>query len=169
MKEKLTAAGARGVKLKLLLLSLLCLLSLPEVRAQDVISVGPMLHFNFGDRKPKVSWGVEAALWWYQDSFPASVNLGFDRRKGSTVLFAQAQTGVGVAGVAAGPYLELQEGEASVGMQTDYWINYFAGLNYRIRYGTGNNRKALGFYVKAPIPIGPQDEENGNVFDWDWD
>ena len=155
---------------KLLMLSLLFLLLITDVRAQDVFSVGPTLHFNFGDKKPKVSWGVEAALWWYQDQFPVSANIGFDRRKGSTVLYSQAQTGVGIAGISAGPYLEFRKENSPVlGVQTDYWINYFAGLNYRVRYGGGEKKKALGFYIKAPVSIGSENEDGDDDWDWDWD
>ncbi|WP_276498820.1 hypothetical protein [Pontibacter litorisediminis] len=155
------------VKYKLLLL--VALLTLSSAQAQDVFSVGPALHFNFGDKKPKVSWGVEASLWWFEDQFPVSGNLGFDRRKGSTVLYMQAQTGIGIAGVSAGPFLELRKEDMPVlGLQTDYWVNYFAGLNYRVRYSGEGTQKALGVYVKAPLSYGLE-EENEEEDDWDWD
>ena len=153
--------------LKLKLLLLVMLLSFSTAQPQDVSSVGPAIHFNFGDKKPKVSWGVEASLWWFEDQFPISGNLGFDRRKGSTILYMQAQTGVGIAGISAGPYLELRKEDNPVlGVQTDYWLNYYAGLNYRVRYSGEGNQKALGFYFKAPLPIGPDTEHE---WDWDWD
>lgn len=153
---------------KLLLLPLFCFMLLSEVRAQDVFTVGPTLHFNFGDKRPRVSWGVEASLWWYKDAFPVSGSFGFDHRKGSSVLYLQGQTGVALAGISAGPYLQLKKGEApALGLQTDYWVNYYMGLNYRVRYGKGENQKAIGFYVKAPIELGANSEEDNN--DWDWD
>ncbi|MEJ8803573.1 hypothetical protein [Pontibacter sp. H249] len=155
--------------LKYKLLLLIVLLTFSAAQAQDVFSVGPALHFNFGDKKPKVSWGVEASLWWFEDQFPISGNLGLDRRKGSTILYAQAQTGIGVAGISAGPYLEFRKEDAPVlGMQTDYWINYFAGLNYRIRYSGEGKQKALGFYLKAPLGVG-LDDTDGEESDWEWD
>ncbi|WP_266203209.1 hypothetical protein [Pontibacter kalidii] len=155
------------VKNKLLLL--VALLAFSSAKAQDVFSVGPALHFNFGDKKPKVSWGVEASLWWFEDQFPVSGSLGFDRRKGSTVLYMQAQTGIGIAGVSAGPYLELRKEDVAVlGLQTDYWVNYFAGLNYRVRYNGEGKQRALGIYVKAPMQFG-LDDEDGEEDDWDWD
>ncbi|MFD2512735.1 hypothetical protein ACFSRY_02545 [Pontibacter locisalis] len=158
--------------MKYKLLFLVLLLTFSKVQAQDVFSVGPAFHYNFGDKKPKVSWGVEAAIWWYEDKFPISANLGFDKRKGSTVLYSQAQTGVGLAGISVGPYLEFRKEEASTtfGLQTDYWLNYYAGLNYRIRYGGGEKQRAFGLYLKAPIILGSEDEEEGDGWDWeDWD
>lgn len=168
MAQHFTLFGSRA---KLLVLPLLFLLLLNDARAQDVFSVGPSLHFNFGDKKPKVSWGVEASLWWFEDRFPISANFGFDHRKGSTVLYSQAQTGIAVAGISAGPYIEFRKEEPAVlGLQTDYWLNYFAGINYRIRYGGGEgNQKALGFYLRAPLGIGPEEENDGSDWDWDWD
>ncbi|PRY07823.1 hypothetical protein CLV24_12213 [Pontibacter ummariensis] len=159
------------VALKLKLLLLVVLLGFSTAQAQDVFSVGPAIHFNFGEKKPKVSWGVEAAVWWFEDQFPISGNLGFDRRRGSTVLYMQAQTGVGVAGISAGPYLELRKEDSPVlGLQTDYWLNYYAGLNYRVRYSGEGNQKALGFYLKAPLSVGGDvEDEDEDDWDWDWD
>ncbi|WP_347159581.1 hypothetical protein [Pontibacter chitinilyticus] len=172
MKTKIAASAflSRAVK-KLLFVPVLLLLLLPAVQAQDVFSVGPALHYNFGQKQPKVSWGIEAALWWYKDGFPISGNLGFEHRKNSTILYTQAQTGIALAGVSAGPYLEFKKDEATVklGLQTDYWINYFVGLNYRIRYNGAGKEKALGMYLKAPIGLGLEDNDADDDFDWDWD
>ncbi|MFD2248587.1 hypothetical protein [Pontibacter ruber] len=168
MPAYVDAASSPGRK-KLLLL-LFSILLFAEVRAQDVFSAGPMLHYNFGDKKPKLSWGIEAAVWWYEDGFPISANIGFDRRKGSTILYTQAQTGIAVAGLSVGPYLELRKEEPTVlGLQTDYWINNYLGLNYRIRYGGGQKQKALGGYVKLPVSLIPEEEREDGDWDWDWD
>ncbi|WP_144266350.1 hypothetical protein [Pontibacter ummariensis] len=167
----MTPSKGMRVALKLKLLLLVVLLGFSTAQAQDVFSVGPAIHFNFGEKKPKVSWGVEAAVWWFEDQFPISGNLGFDRRRGSTVLYMQAQTGVGVAGISAGPYLELRKEDSPVlGLQTDYWLNYYAGLNYRVRYSGEGNQKALGFYLKAPLSVGGDvEDEDEDDWDWDWD
>jgi hypothetical protein len=156
-----------GLKYKLLLI--LILLAISNVNAQDVFSVGPAFHYNFGDKKPKVSWGVEASLWWFEDyKVPFSANLGIDRRKGSTILYTQAQTGLAVIGISAGPYIEFKKEEPTVlGLQTDYWVNYYTGLNYRVRYTKGAPQKAIGLYLKVPIGVGLEDD--GDDSDWDWD
>lgn len=156
---------------KWLVVPALLLILATEVRAQDVISVGPMLHFNFGEKKPKVSWGIEAAAWWYENNFPVSTSLGLERKQGNAILYVQGQTGVGIAGLAAGPYLEFRKGDTAVlGLQTDYWVNYFLGLNYRVRYSGEGNQKALGLYLKAPLMLGADEvEEDDDDFDWDWD
>lgn len=154
---------------KLLVVPALLLLLSFNVRAQDVISVGPMLHFNFGDQKPRVSWGIEAAAWWYEDNFPVSASFGYERKHGGNVLYLQGQTGVGLAGLAAGPYLEFRKDDtAMLGLQTDYWLNYFAGVNYRVRYSGEGNQKALGLYLKAPLLL-DADETEEEEGDWDWD
>jgi len=154
---------------KLLLLPLLFLLLQTNAFAQDVFSIGPAINFNFGDKKPKVSWGVEASLWWFEDyKVPFSANLGFDHRKGSTILYTQAQTGVALIGLSAGPYIEFKKEEPTViGLQTDYWLNYYLGLNYRVRYAKSGPQKSLGLYLKAPIGVGLEDD--GDSSDWDWD
>ena len=155
-----------GLKYKLLFV--IILITFSQANAQDVFSVGPAFHFNFGEQRPKVSWGVEASIWWFKDQIPVSANLGFDRRAGSTILYSQVQTGIGIAGVSAGPYIEFKkENTPIIGLQTDYWLNYYAGLNYRVRYGKGGNQKALGLYLKAPVMLGPEDENEDE--DWDWD
>ncbi|MCC9169124.1 hypothetical protein, partial [Pontibacter harenae] len=151
----------------LLLVPMLLLMLCADLRAQDIFSVGPMLHYNFGQKKPKVSWGIEASLWWYENQFPISTNFGFDKRKGSSVLYLQAQTGIGLVGLSAGPYVEFRKDDTAVlGLQTDYWLNYFAGLNYRVRYGGGEKQKAMGIYLKAPIGIGIEDADDDDDFDW---
>ncbi|WP_439880480.1 hypothetical protein ACSX1A_15140 [Pontibacter sp. MBLB2868] len=56
---------------------------------------------------------------------------------------AQDAFSIGLAGLSAGPYLEFRKEEgAVVGVKTDYWLNYFAGINYRYRYDNGTNQKA---------------------------
>ncbi|MBC5775955.1 hypothetical protein H8S95_17905 [Pontibacter sp. KCTC 32443] len=166
----MTFSTSKKVALKYKLLLILLVLALHAVHAQDVFSVGPAFHYNFGDKKPKVSWGVEASLWWFEDyKVPFSANLGFDRRKGNTILYTQAQTGLGIVGISAGPYIEFKKDEATaIGLQTDYWVNYYMGLNYRIRYAKGGPQKALGIYLKAPIMLDPE-EDDGDDSDWDWD
>ena len=149
---------------------LLFLLLLNKANAQDAVSVGPMVHFNFGDKKPRVSWGVEAAVWWLEGERPISANLGFDRRAGSTIIYSQAQTGILIAGLSLGPFIELRKEEKPlVGLQTDFWANYFAGVNYRTRVGGGGFRHALGGYAK--LPMGPFWKEDGEdeLWEWDWD
>ncbi|MEJ8758581.1 hypothetical protein WG947_16320 [Pontibacter sp. H259] len=166
----MTLSTSIKVQLKYKLLFVFALLAFTQATAQDVFSVGPALHFNFGDKKPKVSWGIEASVWWFEDyNVPFSANLGFDRRNGSTILYTQAQTGVGVLGVSAGPFIEFKPNASPIiGLQTDYWANYYLGLNYRVRFGSDGTQKALGLYLKAPIMLGPEEENEGDD-DWDWD
>src|SRR5687768_5554084 len=81
--------------------------------AQEIWTIGPMLHLNFGREKPTVSFAIEAAYWNVR-KVPYSVDLGieFDRRK-TTRFYSELQTGIGVAGVSVGPVLQVGGGDGA--------------------------------------------------------
>ena len=60
----------------LIIAALLCVVNL-NVLAQEIWTVGPMLHVNFGREKPTVSFAIEAA-YWNITTFPYSVDFGIE-------------------------------------------------------------------------------------------
>jgi hypothetical protein len=141
--------------------------------AQEIWTVGPMLHVNFGRGKPTVSFAIEAA-YWNVAKFPHSVDFGieFDRRK-TTRFYSELQTGIGVAGVSAGPVLQVGGGDgAKLGLQGTAWINYYIGLDYRMRFFRDQKHHSAGLYAKLPIATtgledGDGDWDSGDSWDWD--
>jgi hypothetical protein len=139
--------------------------------AQEIWTVGPMLHLNFGRGKPTVSFAMEVA-YWKVNHFPYSVDFGieFDRRK-TTRFYSELQTGIGVAGISAGPVLQVGGGDgARLGLQGTAWVNYYIGLDYRMRFFRGQTHHAGGLYAKLPVATSGLEHSDGNHSDWgDWD
>ena len=139
--------------------------------AQEVWTVGPMLHVNFGREKPTVSFAMEVA-YWNISNFPHSVDFGieFDRRK-TTRFYSELQTGIGLAGVSAGPVLQVGGGDgAKLGLQGTAWINYYIGVDYRMRFFRGQKHRAVGIYAKLPVVTTGFDDDAGGGNSWDdWD
>jgi hypothetical protein len=103
--------------------------------SQEVWTIGPMLHFNFGGEKRTTSFAIEAAYWNIK-SFPYSLNFAIEFDKGKIRVYSEAQTGIGVTGISLGPVIEFNARESKVrmGIQGTCWANYILGLDYRIRF-----------------------------------
>lgn len=159
----------KSVKRYSLVMSLLAMASL-HARAQEVWTIGPMLHVNFGEEKPTVSFAMEVAYWNVR-SFPHSVDFGleFDRRKKRRI-YSELQTGIGVAGISVGPVFQFVKnaGDAKLGLQGTAWINYYVGLDYRMRFFRDEKARAVGTYAKLPVSTSGFDTD-GDGGDWDWD
>ena len=142
-----------------------------NVLAQEVWTVGPMLHLNFGRGKPTVSFAIEAA-YWNITNVPHSVDFGieFDLRK-TTRFYSELQTGIGFAGVSVGPVLQVGGGDgAKLGLQGTAWINYYVGLDYRMRFFRDQKHHSGGLYAKLPVSTSGFEDGDGGGGDWgDWD
>ena len=101
---------------------------------QEVWTIGPMLHYNFGGEKNHFSWAIELA-YWNVKNVPYSIDGGIEFNKKRIRLYSEVQTGIGVAGLSVGPVLEINKAErkAHLGYQTTFWVNYFIGVDYRYR------------------------------------
>jgi len=140
--------------------------------SQHIIFIGPMLHINFGGEKAKLSYAVEASYWtWNAKQLPLlGADIGFEWEKGKKRLYAEGQTGIALAGVSAGPFLEFSPSESTKpGFQMSVWGNYYLGFDLRYRIQKGQNVFAPGVYAKAPIYSGPDDGDGDSDNDFDWD
>lgn len=155
---------------KILVATIGFLIILNPNAAAQIWSIGPMLHVNFGGEKPSVSFAIEAA-YWNVDNIPYSVDFGveFDRRKKRRI-YSELQTGIGVAGVSVGPVFQFVKGEgkAKLGIQGTAWINYYLGVDYRMRFFRGEKSHAFGTYVKAVAASRRDTDGDGEEWD-DWD
>src|ERR1044071_8535870 len=77
-----------------------------SVFAQEIYMIGPMIHFNFSEHQCHVSYAIEAS-YWNIDHFPYSADVGLEFEKGKFRIYSEAQTGVGLIGVASGPFIEF--------------------------------------------------------------
>jgi hypothetical protein len=160
-------------KMKLLkTLALTSFLVIPdlEIFAQEIWTIGPMLHVNFGGEKRSTSFGIEAAYWNIKKT-PYSFDFGieFDRRK--TRLYTEAQTGIGITGVSLGPVVQFNTGgRTKLGIQGSCWINYILGVDYRMRFLRDEKIHSVGTYVKvlmasSGLPSGSKHRSHWS--DWD--
>jgi hypothetical protein len=139
--------------------------------SQQIWSVGPMIHFNFGGEKPRVSYAVEVA-YWNLEHFFYSIDGGLELESGKIRLYSEMQTGFGLAGIACGPVLEFntRQGSTHLGIQGSLWANYFLGADFRLRRVNKTTYTCIGIYAKAPFASSGLDGDNdGHDFDWDWD
>ena len=142
---------------------------------QTIWSAGPMLHVNIGNQKVKVSWGLEFAYWNFRN-VPYSFDFCTEFEKKRIRLYGEVQTGIGVAGISAGPVIEIQTDTPAIklGYQASIWGNYYLGFDFRYRRIGKKSFYCPGTYLK--IPFNGLDENgekvdgsnsNGNSFDFD--
>jgi hypothetical protein len=155
---------------KIILLLMLFTLSFNfNTFGQEVWTIGPMLHYNFGGEKRHFSWAIELA-YWNVKNVPYSIDGGIEFSKKRIRLYSEVQTGIAVTGLSVGPVLEINKAEHKVhlGFQTTFWVNYFIGVDYRYRRIDKTNFNCVGTYGKLPFATEDMKSSNGNSYhDWD--
>ncbi len=140
----------KGLNIKNLLIIIgITFISL-SASSQSIWTIGPMLHVNFGGEKVKASFGIECAYWNFS-GFPYSIDMATEFEKHKIRFYSEIQTGVGLAGIAAGPIMEIQTDKSAVklGIQGSVWANYFLGFDIRTRYIDNKIFFSPGVYVKG--------------------
>lgn len=159
-----------GIRWAMLALMMFPSLALGESRLR-YITIGPMLHWNFGKEESAMSFAVEAAYWDFPPGdvlfdggtkVPGDGEVGFGLDLGvewegkKIRAYAEPQLGMLPAGIALGSVLEwdLASHAFHVGTQGSLWGNLaFVGADIRGRMVDGKRSLAPGLYVKAPIPL----------------
>ena len=118
--------------------------------SQTLWTVGPMLHINLGKEKPTMSYGLEFA-YWNSSHFPYSVDMAVEFERHLFRVYSEIQTGIGIAGVSAGPVLEFSSEKPllSLGFQSSIWGNYFLGADIRTRFIRKKFLFCPGVYIKG--------------------
>ncbi len=134
------------------MLCVIFLFSASLISGQTIWTIGPMLHINIGGEKVKASYALEVAYWNFTH-FPHSVDFAMEFERKRIRLYSEAQTGIGVAGIAAGPVIEFQTDKPAVrfGFQGSVWANYFLGFDFRLRYIDKKKLYCPGIYAKLPV------------------
>jgi len=137
---------------------------------QEIWTIGPMFHINFGGEKRSTGFSIEAA-YWNITHFIYSVDAGIEIERGKLRLYTEGQTGLGVTGVSAGPVVEFNfpESKVRLGLQGSCWINYIIGVDYRMRFIDGQKFRYFGIYGKVPMATSGLDEDGGSSSYDDWD
>ena len=148
----------------------LFLLANGSVLAQEIWTVGPMFHINFGKEKRTTAFSIEAA-YWNITRFIYSVDVGLEIERGKLRLYSEGQTGIGVTGVSLGPVVEFNfpESKTRLGVQGSCWINYILGVDYRIRFIDHQKFNYIGFYGKLPVSTNGFDDDGRSTSYDDWD
>lgn len=121
--------------------------------AQSIISIGPMVHFNIGNKTVKTSFGVELAFWDFSQSLPYGCDIGIEHQKSKWRIYSEVQTGLVFGGISAGPCLEIRKDSCcKMFLQTSVWANAFLGMDMRFRFGKGERYFSPGLYAKLPFP-----------------
>lgn len=141
-----------------------------SVRAQELWTIGPMLHVNFGGEKRTTSFAIEAA-YWNTSKTPYSIDFGveFDRKK--TRLYSELQTGIGITGISLGPVIQFSSTTGTkLGVQGSCRINYVLGVDYRMRFLRDEKIHSVGSYAKVLRVSTGLETGNDGWSDWDhWD
>ena len=129
--------------------------------SQTIWTVGPMVHYNIGGEKNRWSWTIEFAYWNFSH-FPYSFDFATEFERKKIRFYSEVQTGIGLAGLACGPVLEIQtdKSKLKLGFQGSIWGNYFLGGDLRARFIDKNAFFSPGIYLKTGFA--PRDE-NGNL------
>lgn len=139
--------------------------------SQTIWTFGPMLHVNFGGERTNASFGFELAYWNFSH-FPYSYDFGTDFSKKRIRLYSECQTGFGLAGIAAGPVLEIQTDKPAIklGLQTSIWGNYYLGFDLRFRFIDKKTFFCPGTYFKFGVRARDENGEkikHSSSFDFD--
>ena len=120
------------------------------VKSQSIWTIGPMLHVNFGADKIRCSYNFEVA-YWNHSAFPWSIDFALEFEKNKVRFYGEGQTGIGLAGISAGPVVEFQtiERKTKLGLQASVWGNYFWGFDLRYRKISGDSFFCPGTYLKT--------------------
>ena len=160
------------MKKYLLLLSFISIIS--TAAYSQIVMVGPMVQFNFEGKKVKPSFAIEASYWLLKD-FPYGFDAALEFQKGKFRIYTEAQTGIGLAGVSAGPFIEFAKSSpVKAGVQFTAWANYYIGADVRIRVYNGPDIFSAGVYGKLPVYVSKDmdgdGEDDPDWWDWvDWD
>lgn len=138
-----------------------------------------MANVNFGSgSKIHISYGLEFAYWNF-NHFPYSVDAGVEFGNKKLRIYSEFQTGIVLIGASAGPVYQYNFAEKTshLGFQTTYWVNYFFGLDFRMRWIEHKSYKSPGVYVKLPLVPDMFDSSsdstnsssNNSHNSWDWD
>jgi hypothetical protein len=142
--------------MKINLFLIIFLAAVINAKAQDVFTVSPTLHFNFGNGdKIHCSYGFEVA-YWHLDDFYHSVDCGMEFQHKKLRVYTEVQTGVWFTGISMGPVIEFSKlGDGThLGFQGSIWASNVAGIDYRRRWINGRKDHAFGLMVnKYPVPL----------------
>ena len=127
-----------------------------------------MVQLNFEGKKVKPSFAIEAS-YWRLEGFPYGADAAIEFQKGKIRLYAEAQTGIGVAGLSAGPFIEFAKAtRVKGGFQMTGWVNYYLGIDARVRFYKGPDVFSAGLYAKVPAYVGGEERGDDGDIDW-WD
>ena len=129
----------------------------------QIPTIGPMLHLNFSADKPKITFGIEVAL--YFDYIPIpylqSVDLGFEVGKGINIIYSEIQITKAAknfdnfTGISAGIFRKKESDSLRViGFQSTLWTAYIAGADIRFRLSEHYKDFGIGLFGKMPIFFG---------------
>ena len=142
------------------------------------ISIGPMVHLNFGGGKTAFSLALELAYWSYPPVYesvnpdaeqgpytggPDGIGYGVDAafeweiRRGANKLrvYTEPQIGWdGLRGISLGPVLEipLNKNPVLFGIQGSTWAGFLLGADIRLRYIDSKTFICPGLSGKIPLP-----------------
>jgi hypothetical protein len=138
--------------------------------AQEIWTIGPMFHINFGGEKRSTAFSIEAA-YWNITHFIYSVDVGLEIERGKLRVYSEGQTGLGVTGISLGPVVEFNfpESKIRLGVQGSCWINYILGVDYRIRFIDNKKFNYIGLYGKLPVATSGLEGGDGSTSYDDWD
>lgn len=125
----------------------------------SILTVKPFFQLN---NDYEDTHGIELGYWPYK-AFPnTDLYLGYDAgllTSGSNVeTYADVQLGSRFVGVGSGAYL-IGDSGWHTGLQFNFWVNVFAGVNFRTRYNPWDPMgSSTAFYIAVPLIIQDRDE-----------
>ncbi len=127
--------------------------SIAQSGSSSYVFVGPMLHYNIGNKENKFSFGLEASYWIQPHTSNTSfgADFGIEREFGTKKnrIYSEAQIGY-ILGASLGPVLEIQNKKSTLGIQGSAWCTLGVGIDLRLR-STDSNYFAPGIMLKGLV------------------
>ena len=126
-----------------------------------------MMHVYFGNTKPKITFGIEASIYffWIRPIESAgSIDMGWETGKDVTVLYTEIQAARSTpidndliamfSGISMGIFKKWEKKDNEkhnlVGFQMTLWGAYFLGADLRIRLSKEHFSGGPGIFFKHP-------------------
>ena len=132
---------------------------LGDLFRENITTVGPGIHFNFGNhlKSTNISFSLELAIWDHNNEvlgdFGYGYNFGMEIAKDLNYLFVytEFQLGAGVIGTSIGPFYNIKRNK--IGFQSTTWAGFIALASVRFRPLNPSSHSYIGFlrYIEPDV------------------
>jgi len=140
------------------------------------ITLGPTLHYQFGNTKGSLAFGFEISYWVEPVTYPSAepttspikqgtyrsdlpwsygIDLGFEASRSVFRFYTEPEIGPIYFGLGIGPVFEINRENVDIrfGAQSTLWAAAFGGIDLRCSAFRSGPILSAGSFAKLPIPL----------------